>query len=372
MASILDKIKEKIPLDKLKNFKLSFGKKKSATTETASASNEKGEQTQVDASRLDKTDPGVSIPSDQGGSDQTIPDQKLEEIKPAKKSLLAKTIKIGKYEVKLVVVLAVVVVGYLALDEFTKEEEVVIPDAPPPTTERKSRRKKRTEEAPVESATPAAESTPTPEVTPSIEATPSSEVTPVADTTPQTESTPEVTPSPETEIAAPTPEATIGDLNLDEINKEAAKIDEEKNIATPTPEANATPSLSDLVDDKTGTSGSAGTGEKSEKSEGEAVDVVKDLQENIGKTEPTSKKVEETLAPDYLKSGRGLVYNCKDGHWACVPRDQYLQCKNNHLWNLQSNKPFECFEISVYATEKDCTMAQKHKIDTLAKNDFCK
>lgn len=88
---------------------------------------------------------------------------------------------------------------------------------------------------------------------------------------------------------------------------------------------------------------------------------------------PEGKVPKEYVAPpNYLNRGRGLVYNCKEGHWACVEKKSYLTCKDNYLFNADRKKAIECFPSSVLASTKDCARMQIEKVNRLAKTKFCK
>ena len=76
--------------------------------------------------------------------------------------------------------------------------------------------------------------------------------------------------------------------------------------------------------------------------------------------------------PEYRRQGRGLVYNCKGSHWACVDKFAYLQCHANQTWAQKNNRPFECVIQNVYASVEDCGVIQEHKINTETKITFCK
>ncbi len=84
------------------------------------------------------------------------------------------------------------------------------------------------------------------------------------------------------------------------------------------------------------------------------------------------KKDEYTKPPNYSFRGRGLVYNCKGKHWACVDKESYLSCRENEKWQKRKNKEVECKTIDVYRSNKDCSIIQLHNIHTLVKTDFCK
>ncbi len=77
-------------------------------------------------------------------------------------------------------------------------------------------------------------------------------------------------------------------------------------------------------------------------------------------------------APTYKRRGRGLVYNCKGKHWACVDKFSYFTCYENSKYNEQHKMPQECHVKDVYKTLKDCETVQEHYINTVEPVDFCK
>ena len=83
------------------------------------------------------------------------------------------------------------------------------------------------------------------------------------------------------------------------------------------------------------------------------------------------KKLEYTSPPDYTQSGRGLVYNCKGQHWACVDKSSYFQCRKNYFWARQENKPPECAIKNVYANDTDCHIVHEHYLNNQQSTDFC-
>ncbi|MBF0297163.1 MAG: hypothetical protein HQK51_00465 [Oligoflexia bacterium] len=67
--------------------------------------------------------------------------------------------------------------------------------------------------------------------------------------------------------------------------------------------------------------------------------------------------------PNYNSKGRGLVYNCKGKHWACLNKEHYFQCKSNQIWSKQKNTSPTCVIFEVYASEEDCIETQKMKVN---------
>jgi hypothetical protein len=96
------------------------------------------------------------------------------------------------------------------------------------------------------------------------------------------------------------------------------------------------------------------------------------IEQIIQKVEKDSlKKSEYAPPPDYSKIGRGLVYNCKEKHWACLDRDAYVQCMANREWTKNNNRSVECATKDVYQTDEDCQTVQVYNINMLVKPDVC-
>ena len=76
-------------------------------------------------------------------------------------------------------------------------------------------------------------------------------------------------------------------------------------------------------------------------------------------------------APQYSSMGRGLVYNCKDKHWACVDKDEFFACKDNEKWNTKNGKSVECHAVGSYSTTRDCRVVQVYNVNMAVKSDFC-
>jgi hypothetical protein len=82
-------------------------------------------------------------------------------------------------------------------------------------------------------------------------------------------------------------------------------------------------------------------------------------------------KLEYSAPPSYDDFGRGLVYNCKGKHWACVGKNAYLGCEKNEAWSKENKKSYECKTSNIYATDKDCRIMQIHNINTIKDTTFC-
>ena len=75
--------------------------------------------------------------------------------------------------------------------------------------------------------------------------------------------------------------------------------------------------------------------------------------------------------PNYLRTGRGLVYNCKENHWACVDKFSYFTCYENQNWNKENGQSAECVTRDVYASSSDCAAIQKYYVNKPEPTDFC-
>lgn len=69
-------------------------------------------------------------------------------------------------------------------------------------------------------------------------------------------------------------------------------------------------------------------------------------------------KIKNRPAPLYSIRGPALVRNCIQGHWACIDAPSYKQCKINLEWTKDKGKKTQCYPHEVFATLKDCELAQ--------------
>lgn len=102
--------------------------------------------------------------------------------------------------------------------------------------------------------------------------------------------------------------------------------------------------------------------------------LLEDLEVKLKEEKVIQKKItvtKPTDAPSYEIVGRGLVYNCRDKHWACIEQDQYKTCRENYSWNQTENIPLECYPVAFLETEYDCAVVQQEKIDSVSSTDFC-
>ena len=75
--------------------------------------------------------------------------------------------------------------------------------------------------------------------------------------------------------------------------------------------------------------------------------------------------------PSYETTGAGLVYNCKVGHWACIEKQGFDQCRQNYSWNSSQKINIECYPKGLLDNEDDCQSIQQDKIDSVTETDFC-
>ena len=81
--------------------------------------------------------------------------------------------------------------------------------------------------------------------------------------------------------------------------------------------------------------------------------------------------VVETAPPAYDQIGRGLVYNCKDKYWACVDKPAYVICNKNMKWNKSKGSSAECVVQAIYNSDDDCAKVQKYNVSTNQATGFC-
>jgi hypothetical protein len=85
-----------------------------------------------------------------------------------------------------------------------------------------------------------------------------------------------------------------------------------------------------------------------------------------------TKKHELTKPINYEKLGPGLIYNCEGGHWACVDRDNYFNCRSAEQQVENSSAIPACAISDVYASVKDCQIMQIYNVNMAKLPDKCK
>jgi hypothetical protein len=86
--------------------------------------------------------------------------------------------------------------------------------------------------------------------------------------------------------------------------------------------------------------------------------------ENASTSPIDQKAVSQTV--NYQATGRGLIYNCKGKHWACVDKTNYIICRG-----LSKQGSKDCYARGVLKTNEACFATQKKFATTNAKTDFC-
>ena len=99
--------------------------------------------------------------------------------------------------------------------------------------------------------------------------------------------------------------------------------------------------------------------------------ILQDLEKQAKDNQPVEQKKEYVSPPDYEYRGRGLVYNCKGKHWACVDAPSYKTCEENASSVKFLNKKTECYPFNVYETPKGCENMQNRMVSSSAKTQFC-
>lgn len=99
--------------------------------------------------------------------------------------------------------------------------------------------------------------------------------------------------------------------------------------------------------------------------------ILQDLESQTKATQDETP-VEYVSPPDYEYPGRGLVYNCKAGHWACVDGPSYKTCELNASYLKLKQADPECYPFNIYETARGCTNMQNRVVSSGASTDFCK
>lgn len=263
--------------------------------------------------------------------------------------------------IKVVVVLALV---YLAVDQFILKEEPVPETVAAPVPRKKKNWSTPTPSpdatpAPVETPVATAESTPAPvpapELTPpvGVEATAPVETVnvvnkenpPMEPTSPPIETAPAPTPAPTPEVVQ-VPEEPVSNPVID---KPVSAVGESKQV-----EKQIDKEIDKLIEGE------------NKKDDSISAKIVEKVEADAGVTDTTYVE-----PPTYDINGRGLVYNCKEKFWVCVDKSSFLQCTKNMKANKALKKPAECAIASVYATNEDCALVQKHNVSINAPTNFC-
>ena len=284
-------------------------------------------------------------------------------------------------------VLAAIVVGVLFL---IPDEEETVPAPEVPALKERPYKKDVKAQAPSETPaeTPAETPTETPTETTPVEASPETPTETEAPATVEEPSTPDLTEGVETAApvetnpeepveARPDPATVIpgesvspdsfGEGTIPESPMETSGTDLESTIETTEPtetEPTETVGGEEPTIDESSSIGET-TPDLTEQ-------ILQDLedQEKIRK-EKKAPVTTYVAPPPYQFSGRGLVYNCKGKHWACVDGGSYRICEDNFSGNQYLNKNTECYPFNVYQTEGGCEVMPKRMVTSSAKTNFC-
>lgn len=100
-------------------------------------------------------------------------------------------------------------------------------------------------------------------------------------------------------------------------------------------------------------------------------EILKRLEERANEEAASEAPVKYIAEPSYEYGGRGLVYSCSAGHWACVDAGSYFQCQENYKFAKSKGNALECKTAEVYASDKDCDIAQQMAINTKKSDGYC-
>lgn len=81
---------------------------------------------------------------------------------------------------------------------------------------------------------------------------------------------------------------------------------------------------------------------------------------------------EEIISPEYERRGRGLVYNCKEKHWACVDRVNYFRCAKVQKFSATNGRSPSCVSREVFYSSDHCARGQLKKIHSYKIPPECK
>ena len=93
-------------------------------------------------------------------------------------------------------------------------------------------------------------------------------------------------------------------------------------------------------------------------------EIVEDTKSSSDSSSTIEKEVEATV--NYQITGRGLIYNCKGKHWACVDKANYMRCRS-----LAKSGSKDCVTKGVLKTTDSCFEMQRKYTTGNVKTDFC-
>jgi len=207
---------------------------------------------------------------------------------------------------------------------------------------------------------------------------------------PQPETQPDPIPEPQVESQPePQPEPVLDQGSIDSSSSGDLVVEGLENVDLAPVDEGTAPDVPDDIDPdlkaqdnddifKLNPEGESSGGDQvSETPGGETSDmteqILQDLEKQVQSKQDTIPGVsnEYVAPPEYEYVGRGLVYNCKGKHWACIDAPSFKVCQQNHNALKSQSRSKECVPDSVYETDSACVWVQKKKITSNTKTDFC-
>lgn len=282
-----------------------------------------------------------SSSDDEESDDDDESEESDEEEKKKKRSKI----------IRIAIVGALVV--FLASDYIFPPEDKEVPEEAPVQESPSRRNKKKTEEAPVEPAAPVE----TTETVPAEEPSTTPTTDQATDDLPDVSAGSDIIPTEETPTTTYTPDDSPVDItsddSVDSIPSNPTSDDsiygEDSSVGdVSSPDLGIGTSSDDLTDQ-----------------------ILQDLEKQAGPVEEKKTVTKYVAPPDYDYIGRGLVYNCKGRHWACVDAPSYKVCEDNASSTKFLGKPVECYPFNVYETTRGCEITQNRMVSSNAKTKFC-
>lgn len=269
--------------------------------------------------------------------------------------------------IKVVIVLAI---GYLAYDYLMPKEDEVSIDQMVQNAAKPKRKKPKREEAATVANT---ENTAT-------ESVPNETANPNANPEEATQSAPSENPPVEQDLSsAPIENINVSSaVNSDSSSAPPATDPMESNVPTSPPEQTSpsAPSVGEAIIEDVKVSelpmSGMGEGTSAANSNRDNVDPIESAPKETSLSSKIETVSEYVPPPKYEILGRGLIYNCKGKHWACVDKENYQVCFKNMKWNTDNGKASECVTQNVYANEDDCGKVQRYNVSTNVETSFCK
>lgn len=82
-------------------------------------------------------------------------------------------------------------------------------------------------------------------------------------------------------------------------------------------------------------------------------------------------KQEPRLSNKWFR-GNYLVYDCDDGHFACVNENSFIKCENQRTERIEEKDPqLGCAPLKKFKTQKNCFEVQYKKLHNQLPKVFC-